>query len=144
MSLQGYSPGKTAILEISTEIPPAPDIEWTAKDNIFAIGGIALTRATYDSTNHGSSFYRDFIKGVYEKIVIPFSLNYLSDEYAFYTDLLDEDPGARWWRIRWPDGYANVFVAEVTKVEGTTPRDERITFDIDLTISGLVKYELII
>ncbi len=144
MSIQGYFPGKTAILQIATEIPPVPAAVWTAKDNIFAIGGVALTRATYDSTNHGASFYRDFIKGVYEKIVIPFSLNYLDTEFTFYRDLMDEDPGARWWSILWPDDSGNMFVAEVTKVEDTTPRDERITFDIELTVSGEVTYGVII
>lgn len=143
MSLQGYIPGKTINLQKAIEIPPASPVGWGSFGSIYDMGNLALIRAAYDSTNHGGSFYRDNLKGVYEKIEHKMSLNYTSGGYTFMRDLLDlldEDPGDRWWRIKFPEAHYITFMASVSHVEDLTPRDERITYDIVLTISEVVTF----
>lgn len=143
MSLQGYFPGKLVNLQKAVEIPPSTPVGWGSFGSIYDLGNLALIRAAYDSTNHGEWFYRDNLKGVYEKIEHPMSLNYTAGGYSFMRDmldLLDEDPGDRWWRIKFPDDNRITFMASVSHVEALTPRDERITYDVVLTISEVVTF----
>lgn len=141
MSLQGYTPGKVAQLQMSAQIPPDPAIAWGNFADIYSLGNLNLLRAAYDSTNHGDSFYRHNMKGVYDKIVVSVSINYIVGEYLNFSDLVREDPGERWWRID-INNYAMTFMASVAKVEPLTPRDERITFDVELVVSGVVAFGL--
>lgn len=140
MSLQGYLPGKTAQLQKAGGIPPDPPGGIWYEQKCYELGNLALLRAAYDSTNHGASFYRDNLKGVYEKIEYPISLNYQTYQYTEFKVLLDEDPGERWWRIALPDGFYISFMASVSHVGDTTPRDERITYDVVLTVSEVVDF----
>ncbi len=141
MSIQGYYPGKTVELLKSVEIPPVSPVAWGSFGNIKSVGNLDQARAAYDSTNHGPLFYRDHTKGVYEKIVLPVTLDYVAGDYTLFMDILDEDPGERWWKISFPDTYSLTFMGTVASLEPVTPRDELITFDIELTVSGDVTYE---
>lgn len=143
MSLQGYLPGKTVIFQKAGEIPPTPPVGWGSFATVYDIGNLSLLRAVYDSTNHGPSFYRESLKGVYEKIEHTLSLNHTSGGYDLMRDLLDlldEDPGDRWWRISFPDSKGITFMASVTTLTDLTPRDERITYDVTLTVSEVVTF----
>jgi len=145
MAYEGFLPGKPTLIGKATEIPPIAPTTWGELSGIQDISSLPLVRAVGDTTEYGPSFYRDHMKLLFDKIEVSLTFYYTTGEYVVFRDLLDEgvtaaQHGNNWWRIIYPDNSNETFVACVTKVEPAAPRDEIITFDVTLTLSGDVVY----
>lgn len=125
--------GKQATIEIGTGGPP-PD-SWTAIEEVVDIGELPIEREIYDVTSHGTGFYREFISGLYVISQLTMTANYVEAQYAsLFSEAGSDNLG--YYRLRYPDDTTHLFRALVTNVTPVTPMDDRITYNLTLTISG--------
>ncbi len=120
-------------------IPPVVPAVWETVSNVYDISEVSLVRAMHDTTILGASMYREFTKGIYDAIKIPFSCWYVDTAFDMLQAIQDESPGERWWRVLFPDSTYFEFMATVSELvlapEGLTGV---VRFDGVLTVSGEV------
>lgn len=127
--------GKQSTIEVGTGGPP-PDT-WTAIEEVYDIGELPIERATYDVTSHGSSYYREFISGLYVIPQLTMGANYVETQYdTLFSELGTDAIG--YYRLRYPDDTTHEFQAIITSVTPVTPLDDRLTYNLTLTISGVI------
>lgn len=129
--------GKTAVVQINASIPPAVIGAWSDIIEVYEIGELPVERETYDVTSHGSSFYREYIMGLYVTSTLTMSANYESVQYDALFALVGVGT-ERYFRLLYPDATYHDFIALVSSVSPVTPLDDRITYNLVLTISGAI------
>lgn len=140
MSLKYAYPGKPTKFEISTQVPPEIAVDWTTLGDIHDISTLPLKIGEQDTTTFGDSYFRDHTKTVFEEVKLVLSVYYTEPVFSAWNALLEERNSDRWYRLQWFDTFAEAFMAMVTDIEITTPRDEVITFDATVTVSDMVVY----
>ena len=128
--------GKLAIVEIGDVKPPATPAVWTELTEVVDIGDVPFVRETYDATFHSDSIYRAQMIGLAEPMNITLTLNYVNTQYAALWALANNtaaDGPLEWFRIVWPDGWWHRFEAFVSGMTATTPLDDRITYQCNLS-----------
>ena len=129
--------GKTALVQINASIPPAAVGAWTNITEVYEIGELPVERETYDVTSHGSSFYREYIMGLFVTSTLSMSANYESVQYNDLFALVGTGVDM-YFRLRYPDASFHDFTAFVSSVSPVTPLDDRITYNIMLTVTGAI------
>ena len=133
--------GKTATVQSGSGGTPA-DL-WTDIQEVYEIGELPIERDTYDATSHDSSFYREYIMGLFVTSSLTMSANYVKAQYDALFALVGGGT-LGWYRIADPqDNSTHVFQAFVANVSPSSPLDDRLTYSITLTVSGAVTRDVI-
>jgi len=131
--------GKQAVIQIGSGGPP-PTL-WEEIVEVYDIGELPVERAIYDVTGHSASFYRETIAGMYVISSLTMGVNYVNEQYEMLFSKIGEDDPALaidYYRLLYPDNYYHEFQANVTNVTPVTPLDDRLTYNLTLTISGAI------
>lgn len=126
--------GKTAVLQVATELPPTPPVAWTDLTEITVIGNFIQERAIYNATFHSSDEFSSQITGVKMPETLDFTTNYIPADYVSQLQTPYGDNELRWYRILPPDGETIgqgywQFEARISKIEVSTPLDGLVTID---------------
>jgi len=132
--------GKTAVIQMAVEVPPVPAATWNDIVEVYEIGELPIERETYDVTSHNSSFYREYIMGLYVTSTLTMSANYEETQYDALFALVGTGVDM-YFRLVYPDTPTNStheFMALVSSVSPVTPLDDRITYNLTLTVTGAI------
>jgi len=131
--------GKQALVQIGSGGPPPT--AWAEIVEVYDIGELPVERAIYDVTGHSSSFYRETISGLYVISSLTMGANYVKAQYeTLFSKIGEDDPALAidYYRLLYPDDFYHEFQASVTNVTPVTPLDDRLTYNLTLTISGAI------
>lgn len=133
--------GKTATVQSGTGGTPGDT--WTDIQEVYEIGELPIERETYDVTSHDTSFYREYIMGLFVTSSLTMSANYVEAQYDTLFALVGGG-ALGWYRIAYPqDNSTHVFQAFVASVSPASPLDDRLTYSLTLTVSGAVTRDVI-
>lgn len=125
--------GKTATVQIGTGGPPPTT--WDDIEEVYEIGELPIERDRYDVTSHGESYYREYILGLFTTSELTMAANYVQSQYdSLFTEV--GTGNLVWYRIAYPDNTSHEFEAIVSSVSPVTPLDDRLTYNLTLTVSG--------
>lgn len=148
MGIQGYIPTKDTVIEVATELPPTPPVTWGSlpgEADVYDINGMPLSRMMQDTTTLGSSRFRNHTKLLYDPIEITFSLFYSPGETDAWFDILNTEPGIRWYKLSFgaSDPPNFIFAASISKYDIISgPVDDVVRVDAVLTVSGDVTWNM--
>lgn len=129
--------GKSAQVQLNASIPPAAPGAWTNITEVYEIGELPVERETYDVTSHSSSLYREYIMGLFVTSTLSMSANYETVQYNALFALVGTGVD-RYFRLAYPDATYHDFIALVSNVSPVTPLDDRITYNVTLTVTGAI------
>ena len=129
--------GKSAGVQKGDQLPPGAATTWTSIIEVYEIGELPVERDTYDVTSHGASYYREYVLGLFVTSALTMSANYVAIQY----DTLFDDVGSgteRWYRLVYPapDNSTHEFVGFISNVSPVTPLDDRLTYNVTITVTG--------